>query len=135
MFYRVAAEAGRLLGFLLLVAGCVTALPLATIRITDMERGGFYNVLFVAIDGTAEPSWAPFVRVTPGLHEVTFMYYSGPLRFEGRPITLWLDARPGRVYQIDGRAYVDQWRWLGWIVDAETGEIVSRRHMSSPRDD
>jgi hypothetical protein len=120
------------LGWVLSLAACKAverAAPppgrAATIVITDLDAGRFYNVLFVEIDGVAELPWAPAVHLTPGLHEVSFRYYSSMTRFEGQPVTLTLDARGGRVYRIDGRAFEDRGRWTGWIVDHHTGEVVA----------
>jgi hypothetical protein len=122
-------------------AACTTfkqaALPpgqVATIMITDLNTGRFYNTHFVRIDGIEELPWVPFVRVAPGLHEVSFKYYSSLTRFEGQPITLTLDARGGHVYRIDGQAFEDRGRWIGWIIDDQTGEAVSgQRPLASSR--
>src|SRR5262245_56848750 len=106
---------------------------MATIKITDLNTGRFYNVLFVGIDGIAELPWVPFVRVAPGLHQVSFKYYSGLTRFEGYPITLPLEAKAGRVYRIDGRAIEDRGRWVVWIIDDQTGEVVAGQIPLEPR--
>jgi hypothetical protein len=63
------------------------------------------------------------LKLLPGIHPVTLKYSGG--NREGRPIPVRFDARAGHVYR--AKAAVDGNRWIVWIEDSKTGEVVAGR--------
>jgi hypothetical protein len=61
------------------------------------------------------------VKLVPGIHTVTLRYGSAT-RTE-RPIAVRFEAEAGHVYR--AKAAMDGNRWIVWIEDSKTGEVVA----------
>jgi hypothetical protein len=84
-----------------------------------------YRVSITEVDGQPAGQFGVKwdLKLLPGIHTVTLTYSSA--NRSGRPIPVRFDARAGHVYR--AMAAVDGSRWIVWIEDRKTGEVVAGR--------